>query len=372
MMILKTNPFSVVVVILLAIGSSRWCLADLDPPQCGIQAGGALCRDQLCCSAWGFCGSTPIYCGDGCQSQCPGTSPPLAPPLLPPSFRPPPPPPPPSPPPPPPPPPPSPIEEYLISRKDFNEMLKNRDDNRCEGRGFYTYEAFVEAAKTFPKFGNEGNSEDDKKRDIAAFFGQSSHETSGRPREFLGPFEWGYCNVTQRNPSNNYCEPSSEFPCAPGKNYYGRGPFHLRGNELYGKCGKAIGVDLLNNPELVATDPVISFKSAIWFWMTPPPQFNREYLPPGHDVMVGIWVPASYDIEERRFPGYGMTSYVLAAVIRSSGICGWKIGTVDESNRVGYYMRYCDILGVEYGDNLRCFNYTTPGIPRAYGSSYYF
>ncbi|XP_058780912.1 mulatexin-like [Vicia villosa] len=98
------NEFSVVVVILLAIGSSRWCLADLDPPQCGIQAGGALCRDQLCCSAWGFCGSTDVYCGVGCQSQCTGLSPP--PPSPPPPSPPPPPPSPPPPPPPSPPPPP--------------------------------------------------------------------------------------------------------------------------------------------------------------------------------------------------------------------------------------------------------------------------
>ncbi|CAI7803069.1 unnamed protein product [Closterium sp. NIES-53] len=29
-----------------------------------------LCADNLCCSEWGWCGSTPDYCGPGCQSQC--------------------------------------------------------------------------------------------------------------------------------------------------------------------------------------------------------------------------------------------------------------------------------------------------------------
>ncbi|CAI8611541.1 unnamed protein product [Vicia faba] len=207
-----------------------------------------------------------------------------------------------------------------------------------------------------------------KKRDIAAFFGQSSHESSGRPRIwYQGPFEWGYCNVTSRNPFV-YCEPSSEFPCAPGKKYFGRGPFNLQGNELYGKCGKAIGVDLLNNPDLVATDPVISFKTAIWFWMTPPPQLDRDYMPPGHDVMVGIWIPASFDIEELRFPGYGMTTYVYSYVIRGYKICGMKVTTDIELNRVGYYKRYCDILRVDYGDNLSCAAYKTPRI-LAYQSS---
>ncbi|KAL9246012.1 hypothetical protein vseg_019596 [Gypsophila vaccaria] len=39
--------------------------------QCGRQAGGARCSNGLCCSQFGYCGSTPPYCGAGqCQSQC--------------------------------------------------------------------------------------------------------------------------------------------------------------------------------------------------------------------------------------------------------------------------------------------------------------
>ena len=34
-------------------------------------------------------------------------------------------------------------------------------------------------------------------------------------------------------------------------------------NYNYGQAGKAIGADLINNPDLVATDPTISFKTAI-------------------------------------------------------------------------------------------------------------
>ena len=47
-----------------------------DDPQCGIQADGALCRNNLCCSYWGFCGTTEPYCGDRCQSQCWSSPPP--------------------------------------------------------------------------------------------------------------------------------------------------------------------------------------------------------------------------------------------------------------------------------------------------------
>ncbi|WP_170116070.1 hypothetical protein [Brenneria roseae] len=36
--------------------------------QCGTQAGGTLCAQGLCCSEYGFCGTTENYCGKGCQS----------------------------------------------------------------------------------------------------------------------------------------------------------------------------------------------------------------------------------------------------------------------------------------------------------------
>jgi hypothetical protein len=35
--------------------------------QCGRKAGGALCPGGLCCSQFGWCGSTNDYCGSGCQ-----------------------------------------------------------------------------------------------------------------------------------------------------------------------------------------------------------------------------------------------------------------------------------------------------------------
>ena len=51
------------------------------------------------------------------------------------------------------------------------------------------------------------------------------------------------------------------------KGYYGRGPIQLSWNYNYGPAGSSIGFDGLNNPETVATDPIISFRAALWFWM---------------------------------------------------------------------------------------------------------
>jgi len=68
----------------------------------------------------------------------------------------------------------------------------------------------------------------------------------------------------------------------------------------YIQAGQALGFDGLNNPELVAQDPVLAFKTAIWFWMTP-----QNPKPSCHDIMQGIWTPTAADTAAGRLPGYG-------------------------------------------------------------------
>jgi chitinase len=114
--------------------------------QCGSQAGGALCPGGLCCSQFGWCGSTNDYCGTGCQSQCGGAG--------------------------------GGDLGSIISSAKFDEMLKHRNDGGCPGKGFYTYNAFISAANAFSGFGTTGDA-DTRKREIAAFLGQTSHETTG-------------------------------------------------------------------------------------------------------------------------------------------------------------------------------------------------
>ena len=137
--------------------------------QCGHQAGGALCPNGLCCSEHGWCGTTTAYCGTGCQSQCAATPPPPPPNLTP------------SPPPPPnptPSPPPGNGVATIISATLFDQLLKYRNDPRCKSNGFYTYNAFIAAANSFHGFGTTGDA-DTRKREIAAFLAQTSHETKG-------------------------------------------------------------------------------------------------------------------------------------------------------------------------------------------------
>lgn len=112
--------------------------------QCGRQAGGRVCPGGACCSKYGWCGNTADYCGSGCQSQC-GSSGDVG---------------------------------KLITRSMFNNMLKHRNEGSCPGKGFYTYDAFIAAAKAFPGFGTTGDTTT-RKREIAAFLAQTSHETTG-------------------------------------------------------------------------------------------------------------------------------------------------------------------------------------------------
>ncbi|XP_047094194.1 chitinase 2-like isoform X2 [Lolium rigidum] len=299
---------------------------------CGSQAGGATCANCLCCSQFGFCGNTSDYCGAGCQSQCTGCSPCSGCPS--------------------PTPPPGPSGEgvaSILSKDLFEQMLLHRNDAACTARGFYTYEAFLAAAATFPAFGSttEGLSVETRKREVAAFLGQTSHETTGGwPTAPDGPLTWGYCFKQEREPKSIYCDTTKpEWPCAPNKEYIGRGPIQLTWNYNYGLAGRALSLDLLNNPDLVAADAVVSFRTALWFWMTP--QANK---PSSHAVITGRWTPTAADNAAGRVPGYG----VITNIINGGLECG--IGPDPRvADRIGFYQRYCGILGVDTGSNLDCY-----------------
>ena len=149
---------------------AMWSLASFlgsSAQQCGSQAGFAVCPNGLCCSQYGYCGTTSAYCCSGCQSQCNcGSTPP--PPRTP-------------------PPPPTPTTpppsgggavESIINSTLFDQMLLHRNDAACPARGFYTYDAFITAAKAYGAFGTTGDL-DTRKREIAAFFGHTSVATTG-------------------------------------------------------------------------------------------------------------------------------------------------------------------------------------------------
>lgn len=92
---------------------------------------------------------------------------------------------------------------------------------------------------------------------VAAFLAQLGHE-SGELRWFE-EFASGMAYEGRADLGNN--SPGD------GQRYKGRGPIQLTGKANYIKAGKALGLDLVNNPHLAATTG-IGFRIAGWFWKT--------------------------------------------------------------------------------------------------------
>ncbi|HVJ17067.1 MAG TPA: chitinase [Polyangiaceae bacterium] len=200
----------------------------------------------------------------------------------------------------------------VLSSEQFNGMFPDRN-------GFYSYEGLLEAATKFPAFGCVGDITT-RSREVAAFLGNVALETGD------------LVHIEELSPISDYCEPSNtQYPCAPGKSYKGRGPIQLSWNYNYGAAGTAIGRPLLENPELVATDAAVSWETALWFWMTSAPQGKTP-----HKIMVDG-------------DGFGGTIRVINGGLECDGK---DPGTVQD--RVNHYTNFCSWLGVDGGGNLTC------------------
>ncbi|KAK9665919.1 hypothetical protein RND81_14G145800 [Saponaria officinalis] len=193
-----------------------------------VRAQNCGCGTGLCCSKWGYCGTTTDYCGDGCQEgPCYSTTTQ-----------------------------PNNVSVADIVTDSFFSGIIDQAYSSCAGKSFYSRSVFLDARGFYPKFGTVGSS-DDSKREIAAFFAHLTHETGH------------FCYIEEINGvTRDYCDESNaEWPCNPNEKYYGRGPIQISWNFNYGPAGQSIGFDGLNSPETVAQDPIIAFRTAFWYWM---------------------------------------------------------------------------------------------------------
>ncbi|CAN0880068.1 Chitinase 4 [Linum grandiflorum] len=90
----------------------------------------------------------------------------------------------------------------------FFNGIRNRAANNCAGKSFYTREAFIQAARSYPQFGNRGSPAGSKRM----------------------------CYIEEINKAE-YCD-RSRYPCAAGKRYYGRGPLQLTWNYNYAEVSR--------------------------------------------------------------------------------------------------------------------------------------
>ncbi|XP_017229272.1 chitinase 10 [Daucus carota subsp. sativus] len=233
----------------------------------------------------------------------------------------------------------------LISQDLYNSIFLHKDDSACPAKDFYPYSAFIEATERFPRFGSCGSLAT-RKREIAAFLAQISHETTGGWATAPdGPYAWGLCFKEEVSPGSDYCDSSNQqWPCYPNKTYQGRGPIQLSWNYNYGPAGKALGFDGLRTPEIVANNSVIAFKTALWFWMT-----EQKPKPSCHDVMIGRYKPTAADIAANRTAGFGLVTNIINGGLE----CG--IGSDSRVNdRIGFFQRYAKLFNVDTGSNLDC------------------
>ncbi|ASU33812.1 Chitinase class I [Mucilaginibacter xinganensis] len=175
------------------------------------------------------------------------------------------------------------------------------------------------------------------KKELAAFFANVAHETRHGEN---GKYNDGLMYVHEANTSLPYISDNDTYPAAPGKKYYGRGPLQLSYNGNYGYASDCIFGDkkiLLNNPNLVETDPVVAFKTAIYFWMTP-----QTAKPSAHDVMIGKWQPNSTDKAANRTPGFGMTINIINGEVE----CNKGENIFSMNDRIAFYQYFLKSFGI--------------------------
>lgn len=174
------------------------------------------------------------------------------------------------------------------------------------------------------------------KRELAAFLAQVAHETRhGRN----GQYDDGLMFLHEVNTSLPYVDQNDVYPAVPGKKYYGRGPMQISYNGNYGFASDCIFGDkhiLLQNPDLITTDAVTAFKTAIYFWMMP-----QEQKPSAHEVMAGIWKPTAADIAKGRTAGFGMTTNIINGEVE----CG-RANQFGPADRAGFYQAFLKKLNV--------------------------
>jgi Chitinase class I len=198
-----------------------------------------------------------------------------------------------------------------VSEAQFDQMFPNRV-------AFYGYvdldAAMAETATLFPGFTTTGD-QTVQQQEAAAFLANVSHETGGLTA------------VLENPATRNIDDPP----------YYGRGPLQLTGMANYKAAGEALGLDLVSNPDLVSTHPVLAWKTALWYWMTQ----NGPGTMTAHNAMV-------------TGAGFGQTIWSINGTIECGAAPGSNAAS-EMQDRVNTYIRFTQqIFGVDPGTNLTC------------------
>ncbi|KAJ4906533.1 Chitinase family protein [Raphanus sativus] len=102
------------------------------------------CPPNVCCSQFGYCGTTDAHCSPTCRSgPCRGSGTPSG----------------------------ADAVGSIVTQGFFDGII-NQAGNGCAGKRFYTRDSFINATTTFPSFVNSVT-----KREIATMFAHFTYET---------------------------------------------------------------------------------------------------------------------------------------------------------------------------------------------------
>ncbi|HEX2877716.1 MAG TPA: chitinase [Polyangiaceae bacterium] len=204
----------------------------------------------------------------------------------------------------------------IVPKAMFEEMWQTTKGTAVvnQRNPFYTYEGLVAATAKWPAFCKTGTPEQ-RRREAAMFLSNVAHETDS-----LALVEENGCAA------DNVC--TQYGTASNGKTYHGRGPIQLSYTYNYEPAGTALGVNLKDDPEKVATDPTISFGTALWFWNT---------------FQSGKGIP--HDAVNQ---GLGATINIINGIECNNG------NAPAVANRVKLYTRFCEMLGVDPGAGQGC------------------
>lgn len=207
---------------------------------------------------------------------------------------------------------------FMITEAQFEQLFPKRIP-------FYTFAGLQEAIKAYPEFGNFG-SQVENKREIAAFLANIMHES----------IELQAINELDKSVHDHYCNDKQGVPCAPGKQYFGRGPIQLSWNFNYALAGKALGLDLLNDPDMVSRDPAVAWKTALWYWM----EIKGSGPLPSHVAM-------------KQKLGFGETVRSINGALECSKPVD-NIGYKQQQMRIKNYLKITKMLEVDPGNYTAC------------------
>ncbi|CAF1472462.1 unnamed protein product, partial [Didymodactylos carnosus] len=223
---------------------SQYGYCGVSPAHCGKGCKGGPCTDSKttvppaskcapneCLSQYGYCGVSSAHCGKGCKGgPCLSDSSNTAAP-------------------------PTPATSGTVSTVFDENVFKcifSELDSATLTKRFNGLKTAASKMKWTPA---------DDKHEIAAFLAHVSHETDGLKTYIEYCKSQGTCNNYQNSP---WCSAQAKS----GKQYFGRGWLQLSYPCNYEACGKAIGLDLLSDPDLVNGSDEVAAQTGIWFWQS--------------------------------------------------------------------------------------------------------